>query len=62
MDIDKAQDDEETEDAATSKVGTILQSCAYFVGWTVGRLSSYVEFCAAPNDVIELPDDDEEVP
>ena len=31
MDIDKAQDNEETEDAATSKAGTILQSCAYFV-------------------------------
>lgn len=32
MDIDKVQDDEETENAATSKAGTILQPCAYFVG------------------------------
>ena len=32
MHIDKAQDDEENEDATTSKEGTILQSCAYFVG------------------------------
>ena len=36
MDIGKAQDDEETEDAATSKTGKILQSCACFVGWTTG--------------------------
>ena len=32
MDIDKAHDDEETKDAATSKAGMILQSSAYFVG------------------------------
>ena len=32
MDIDKAQGDEETEDVAISKVGTIISSCAYFVG------------------------------
>ena len=30
MDIGKAQDAEETEDAATSKAGMILQSCACF--------------------------------
>jgi hypothetical protein len=47
MDIYKDQDDEETEDAATSKAGTTLPSCPRFVNCTVGRLNSYGRvFCS----------------
>ena len=48
MDIYKDQDDEETEDAATSKAGTTLQSCPHFVNCIVGRLNSCGRvFCSA---------------
>ena len=47
MDIYKDQDDEETEDAATSKVGTTIQSCPHFVNCIVDRLNSYGRvFCS----------------
>ena len=59
MDIDKAPGDEE----ATSRVGksdqpSFVESC----GLSIDRVSDIFSFSAVPQEVVVLPDDEEEVP
>ena len=60
MEVDDEQADVDTADMATSLAGMTLRICLCLVNCISGRLESHFRVTAAPADVIQLPDDDEE--